>query len=121
MACAVAAGGAAGAVARWGITVGVQRLSASTLPWGTAAANALGCFAIGVASVWLVERGAHPVARTAVMTGLLGAMTTFSTFALETVHLLEGRRYGAALANVAGSAALGLAAVVAGLMIAKRL
>lgn len=117
---AVAIGGAAGALGRWLIARTLQPWTFGAMPLGTAAANLIGCFAIGLCYVWLVERTDQPALRMGLMTGLLGAMTTFSTFALETVNLLEQRRYTIAALNVFGSAALGLLAVIAAIALARR-
>ena len=118
---AVAAGGAAGALARWGITLGVQRIGGpAAFPLGTLAANLLGCFALGLCHIWLVERLAPPPLRLGLMVGLLGALTTFSTYSLESVLLLQQRRYTAAMLYLITSVMLGLAAVAAGMALARR-
>jgi CrcB protein len=93
---AVALAGALGALARWGIGSWFgHRLS--WFPWGTLVINVSGSFVLGVLFAVLVERNAgSPTMRVALMTGLLGAYTTFSTFSLETFRLFEegatGRR-----------------------------
>jgi CrcB protein len=118
---AVAIGGALGSLGRWALAAGLQRLSGTwSFPLGTLAANFIGCFAIGLCYVWLVERAGSAALRMGVMTGVLGALTTFSTYGLESVMLLEQRRYGPAVVNVLGSVALGLAAVIAGMAVARR-
>jgi len=117
----VAIGGAAGALLRWGITLGMGRWAGSyTL--GTFAANILGCFAAGVGYVLLAERtGASPLLRLAIMVGFLGALTTFSTWSLESAVLIDQHRYAAAAANILGSLLLGLAATFTGIALAHRL
>jgi len=87
-AIAVALGGAAGAVARWLVSVRVGAWFGSAFPWATLAVNAVGSFAIGIAAVICTERlGVGPVGRAGIVVGLLGGFTTFSTFALETLQL----------------------------------
>jgi CrcB protein len=79
--------------------------------------NVSGSFAIGVLFAVLVERGiGSPTMRLALMTGLLGAYTTFSTFSLETFRLVEDGAARSALANVGLSVALGLVAVWLGVV-----
>lgn len=121
MIAAVALGGAVGALMRWGLAVGFQRFSSLNFPLGTLAANLIGCFAAGLGYVWLVQRDVHPVMRMGVMVGLLGAMTTFSTWNLESLLLLDDSRYWAAAVNLVGSLALGLFAVWAGMTLAKHI
>jgi CrcB protein len=88
----------------------------SFFPLGTMVVNVLGCFLIGVLTVVAVEReGVSPEARMFMMTGFLGALTTFSTFGNETVQLfLKGSDARFAVLNVACSLALGIGAVLAG-------
>lgn len=107
---AVGAGAAIGAVLRWLLAVRFNPLSA-TLPLGTLAANLVGGYAIGLVLGWL---GQHPELppqlRLFVVTGLLGGLTTFSTFSAEVVTHLQTGRYGPALlvavTHVVGSLAL---------------
>jgi CrcB protein len=115
---AISVGAAIGAVLRWLLAVRFNPLW-TALPLGTLAANLVGGYAIGVALGWL---GQHPElppqVRLFVVTGLLGGLTTFSTFSAEVVaHLQEGRMAPAllvAVTHVLGSlalTALGLASV----------
>ena len=88
---AVAAGGAVGAVVRYG----VSRWAVGRFPehaWlGTLAVNLAGCFLIGAATYAAAEKGTlSPAARAAVISGFLGGLTTFSTFGLEAVALGRG-------------------------------
>jgi len=87
---AIALGGALGAVMRFGVSSGVYYWLGKGFPWGTLAVNVLGSVTMGFLTVVMIERlnvGAD--IRAAVLTGGLGAFTTFSTFSVETVGLIE--------------------------------
>ena len=112
----MAVGGMAGTLARWGLSTAVQRACATRFPWGTVAVNLAGCFAFGL--IWAIaeSRGTVPaVARIAVLTGFLGAFTTFSAFAYETAALLQDGRWAWALGNLILQNTAGLALVWLGL------
>lgn len=119
--CAVAAGGAIGAVGRYLIGLAMPALAAAlhltgAFPIATFAANFLGCFAIGMLSVFFDEgpqKGAGTW-RLFAITGILGGFTTFSTFGLETVQLLERGALSMAGVNVTASLVVCLAGVIAG-------
>jgi fluoride exporter len=115
-AVAIGAAGAAGALARWGLGSWFgQRFP--TFPWATLVINVSGSFVLGLLFVVLVERGiGSSTTRLALMTGLLGAYTTFSTFSLETFRLFEIGSTRAALSNVALSVVLGLMGAWAGIV-----
>jgi len=103
----VAVGGALGALARFGLSAWIHALWAPRFPAATLAINALGSFLIGVLWVLIAERGVlHPDWRSVAMVGFLGAFTTFSTFSLETVRLLEDGRTVEAFAYMLGSVLL---------------
>jgi len=100
---AVAAGGAIGASLRWLLAGAIQRATGSAFPWGTFAVNALGSFLLGFLFVYLIERSTvGELLRLMLTVGLLGAFTTFSTYSLESIRLLEQGAYGFAAANVLG-------------------
>jgi CrcB protein len=113
---AVAAGGALGAVARYALSGIVQQACRGVFPWGTLAVNLAGCLLIGLLTAVFEATTVSPTARAALLTGGLGAMTTFSTFSLESFRLLEDRQYLPAAGNVIGSCAAGLALVYVGLV-----
>jgi len=115
----VAAGGALGAVTRYVVSHAVAVATRSPFPWGTFAVNAAGCFLIGVLMVGSTRLVHHPEAQALLVTGFLGALTTFSTFSLETVILIEREVYWQAAANVALSLAVGIVFVLAGGAIAR--
>jgi len=112
---AVALAGALGALARWGVGAWFGHRFPS-FPWGTMFINVTGSFILGVLFAVLVERNIGSLTlRLALMTGLLGAYTTFSTFSLETFRLVEDGATGSALANIGLSVVLGVLAVWLGL------
>jgi CrcB protein len=117
----IAAGGAAGALLRYGLGGLVHgRIPDSTFPWGTLVVNLAGCFIIGGFWVMGDEKSLlGPEMRLMLMVGLIGAFTTFSTFSLETIHLVAAGRWVAAAANVAASVALGLIGVWLGMTLAR--
>ena len=116
------AGGGAGAALRYAIGLWIDARSGPGFPWGTFAINVAGCFAIGVVATLADEHAwVTPAARLLLVTGLLGGFTTFSTFGLETWQLIEDRAAWTAAANVLGSVAVGLAAVILGVSIAREL
>ena len=116
---AIGLGGAIGAAAR-ALVAGRVAAWTSWPAWtGTMLVNVLGCAGIGFAWVWLE---AHPEwLRALLVTGMLGAFTTFSTFGLDAMHLLEERRGGEVVAYVLGSIAIGFAVVKAAMVAAERL
>jgi len=119
---AIASGGALGAVARFGVSTGVYRLFGRDFPWGTLAVNGLGSYAMGLLFVVFLERGlVTPELRAAVLVGFLGSFTTFSTFSLETLTLVEQGEVARALLNVSSSLVLCLAACWAGIISARLL
>ena len=113
---AVGCGAALGAWARWALGLWLNHLSPA-VPLGTLVANIGGGYAIGLAMAWFAANpGVSPEARLLVVTGFLGALTTFSTFSAESVELLQRHQYGwaavHALLHLAGSLlakALGIA------------
>lgn len=112
---AIAVGGALGALLRYWMSNSVYRLLGREFPWGTLAVNVLGSFAMGLLFVYLVERAAlAPVWRAALVIGLLGAFTTFSTFSIETLLLMEKGAYLKAIGNMTASLLLCMAAVWVG-------
>ena len=115
----VAAGGALGAVARYGVG---RLLPASGWPWPTLTANVAGGLLMGLLAGWLAFRaGAQgETVRLFAAVGLLGGFTTFSAFSLETALMIEKRQFALASGYVAASVVLSIAALFLGLMIARR-
>jgi CrcB protein len=101
----IALGGAGGAVSRHLLANWIYRASDGIFPYATLLVNMLGSIAIGILYVVLVERDFfHPDWRGVLIVGFLGAFTTFSTFSMETVALLEAGHTGLAVAYMLGSA-----------------
>lgn len=117
---AVAAGGALGATARYAIHLfWVGRVQ---FPLGTLSANVLGAVAIGVIMYVVNERAVvSDTVRLLVVTGLLGSLTTFSTFSYETFELFDQGKHAWAGANLVANLALCLAGVWAGWSVTARL
>jgi fluoride exporter len=117
----VAVGGALGALARYGLDEWIGR-RAGAFPWGIFVVNISGAFLIGLL-VEVMEPRFEDIAwlRTAVITGFLGAYTTFSTLTLDTYRLLDEGHLASALMNSVGSLALGLVAVWLGLKTGRAL
>ncbi len=119
---AIAAAGALGALSRYAVGGLVQRASGGSFPLGTLAVNLIGCLIFGVVAGALENRiGLAPQLRLAVLTGFLGAFTTFSTFAFESAALLQQGQIAATLLNVAVQIVAGLGLVVAGLALGRAL
>ncbi len=119
---AVAVGGAAGALARWSVSSGIHRWLGRDFPWGTLTVNVAGSFAMGLLAVLLLDRFAlGPVWRAGLLVGFLGAFTTFSTFALETVELAQGGLGVRALANIVASVTACVLAALIGVQLARHL
>ena len=116
----LACAGGAGALCRYGLGGLVQRLAGERFPLGTLVVNLLGCLLFGFVWGWLEGRvGFSPQTRAVVLTGFLGAFTTFSTFAFETANLLQGGQVLAALLNCTVQTVLGVMFVLAGMTIAQ--
>ena len=118
----VGAGGFFGAIARYLLDAWVLAATGGRFPWGTLVVNVSGSFLLGVLFAASMERAILPPAiRAPVLIGFIGAYTTFSTLTLETWRLVEDGSYVLAFGNLAGSMALGIVAVVAGLSLGRML
>lgn len=118
---AIAVGGAAGSILRYAASTFAHRFAEPTFPWGTLAVNLFGCFLIGFLWPLFEKAAATPEARALVFIGILGGFTTFSTFGIETFHLLRDGEYGRAAANMLASNIIGIALVFAGFFAARQL
>jgi fluoride exporter len=118
----LAALGALGTLARYGLGGLVQRHAGTGFPWGTLVVNSAGCFAFGI--VWSIaaERSLlRGEARTIILIGFFGAFTTFSSFAFETTQMLRDGQWGRAIANVGLQNVIGLVLLMAGAAIGRNL
>ncbi len=116
---AISLGAALGALARWGLSLGLNHLWPQ-LPPGTLAANLVGGYLVGLAlGVFAQQPALPPEWRLFVVTGFLGGLTTFSTFSAEVVQALQGGRLGWALATVAAHVLGSLALTLAGIATAS--
>ncbi len=118
----VAVGGAVGCCARYAVTQLIQQVYGRSFPLATLIINVLGCFLMGFLFFETLERiSMSPTMRTAILTGGLGGFTTFSTFAMESILLIEGGEIGYMAAYLLLSVFLGLAAALVGAYIARNL
>jgi fluoride exporter len=119
---AIAGGGALGAVLRFAMSSTIYRILGREFPYGTLAVNVLGSLLMGFLFVVLVERLALSAEwRAALLIGLLGAFTTFSTFSFETLALFESGQLFKAFLNIILSVCLCLAATWLGLSLGRQL
>ena len=119
---AVAAGGALGSLLRFFTASAIQPVTWTGFPYGILVVNVIGGFAMGL----IVELSAlkvtlTPDVRAFITIGMLGGFTTFSTFSLESVLLIERGAYASAAAYVTGSAVLSILAVFAGMWLIRAL
>ena len=116
---AVSAGGALGALARYGATLAWPHRP-GTFPWATFAVNVTGCLLIGVLMVLVTEVWvAHELVRPFLGTGVLGGYTTFSTYAVDVQQLLVLQRPGLALAYLFGTVFAALVGVWLGATVTR--
>ena len=116
----IAIGGAAGSVLRYGTSVVLLRAAErAAWPWGTLAANAIGCLLAGYVNGLLEARLIRPEWRFLLTIGFLGGYTTFSTFGYETAAYLRGGQYARAAAYAIVSNVAGVALMFAGLALAR--
>lgn len=113
-------GGFLGAVARFGITLGMRK-AWPTFPAGTMLVNLLGCVILGaVMGATLDSRQLSPETRAFLTVGLLGSFTTFATFSYEGFHLIRSGDRLNAILYVVGSVVLGLLLLLVGYELAQR-
>ncbi|MGY1848643.1 MULTISPECIES: fluoride efflux transporter CrcB [unclassified Blastococcus] len=116
-----ALGGALGALARWAVAEALPP-SPAGLPWATLGVNVTGCLLLGALAAVLVARApGSPWARPFLGVGVLGGFTTYSTFAVEVVRLVESGAVGTALSYVALSVLGGVIAAAAGTLAGRTL
>jgi CrcB protein len=116
----LAGAGALGTLSRYFVGGFVQRLGGDLFPWGTLAVNVIGCFLFGL--IWPLAEHRLIISvetRLIVLTGFMGAFTTFSTYAFETGMRLSEAQWSEAIINIAAQNGLGLLAVVSGICLGR--
>ena len=117
---AICLGASAGALARW--CLGLWLSPGGLIPWGTLAANLIGGYLAGICvAVFHAMPELDPVWRLALVTGFLGALTTFSSFSAEVVSLLMQQRYALALGTAGLHLVGSLLLTVAGIWSAQQM
>ena len=116
----VALGGAIGSAARYGVNVWSGRLLGGEFPWHTLLVNILGCLVMGILiELMALKLNVGNEMRAFLTTGILGGFTTFSAFSLDALTLWERGQAASAFTYVAASVLLSLAAIAAGLALAR--
>lgn len=116
---AVALGGAVGAMLRYLVGIFMKTQLGEAFPWGTLTVNLVGCFLIGALFPLLSSATVSVDIRHFLLTGLLGALTTFSTFGLNTMQLVENGLGASALFNILLNNGLGIGLVFLGAAAAR--
>lgn len=112
--------GGCGTLCRYGLATAAHRVLGQGFPWGTATVNLVGSFAFGLLYALTQERmPLSPPAKLALLTGFMGAFTTFSTFMFDTGWMVRNDQWVLAALNVGGQAVLGLLALFAGLALGR--
>ncbi len=113
-------GGGAGSVARYATALWAADRLGATFPWGTLAVNVVGSFLIGLLATLADDAGViGPETRTFLVVGVLGGFTTFSSFSLESLRLVEQNELLRAGAYMLGSLVLAFAAAALGILVAR--
>jgi CrcB protein len=119
---AIATGGALGALLRYWTSLAVHSKLGAGFPYGTLTVNVIGSLLMGFLYVWFVDRLAMgPAVRGFLFIGVLGAFTTFSTFSLETLNLIESGQPGKAILNVVISVIVCVTAAGLGVLAARQI
>lgn len=120
----VAVAGGLGALSRWGLAAVAGRWggAGAGFPWGTATVNVVGCLLFGMIWAALNRRmEVRPEVQLILLTGFMGAFTTFSTYAFETVALWRDGAHGIAMASFLAQNALGILAILLGMVVGRAL
>jgi CrcB protein len=121
-ALAIATGGALGALLRYWTSLAVHSKLGAGFPYGTLTVNVIGSLLMGFLYIWFVDRLAMgPAVRGFLFIGVLGAFTTFSTFSLETLNLIESGQPGKAILNVVISVIVCVTAAGLGVLAARQI
>jgi CrcB protein len=116
----VGIGGFVGAILRFTLSEWVKQLSASSFPFGTLSVNILGSLLMGFLFMYFSQVNFSVPQKLIFTTGLLGALTTFSTFSMDTVLLLQQELYIKALFNILFNVILSIGAIFIGILIFKQ-
>ncbi|WFU32217.1 fluoride efflux transporter CrcB [Bradyrhizobium brasilense] len=117
---AVAIGGSLGSVARYLVAIGAGRLVGTDFPWGTLVINIVGSFLIGVfAEAFALSWNASQAMRVFLTVGICGGFTTFSTFSLDAIVLMQRGELWSAGTYMAASVALSILALFGGLLLVR--
>jgi len=116
----VGIGGFVGAISRFALSSWVQKLTSSSFAYGTLSVNIFGSFIIGFMVLYF-EQTVSPHQKAIVITGFLGALTTFSTFSLESVYMLQSSLYTKALLNIGLNVTLSILATILGMILFKKI
>ncbi|WP_147821615.1 fluoride efflux transporter CrcB [Salidesulfovibrio onnuriiensis] len=118
----LSAGGACGTLCRYWLSGVAQRLAGTNFPAGTFAVNMLGCFLFGTVWGYMENRiGLGGDLRLLLLSGFMGAFTTFSTYMFETANLVKLSQYLQATLNIAGQSVAGLILVLLGIALGRML
>jgi CrcB protein len=117
---AVGIGGSIGAIARFTISTWIQKSSNSLFPFGTLSVNILGSFIIGFMFLYFQHINLSPNQKALFVTGLLGSLTTFSTFSWETLYMFQQNIWAKAFINMGLNVFLSLGATLLGIIVFKR-
>ena len=116
----LALAGGLGSLSRYGLAGLSQRLFSTSFPIGTFLVNILGCFLFGLVWGFFEDRiGLSPQLRPIVLTGFMGAFTTFSTYMFESVTLALHSQWLLAAANLAGQTMAGFVLILAGMALGR--
>jgi len=113
---AIMLGGAAGALLRYWVSSGIYLLFGRDFPYGTLSVNVLGSFLMGIFSLLLLQKFPNETLSTLLLVGFLGAFTTFSTFSLDNLNLLQQGEFFKAGLNMLLNVFLSLGAVWLGML-----
>jgi CrcB protein len=118
---AIAAGGAVGSVLRFWMSTWVHTFAGRSFPYGTLTVNVVGCLAMGFLFVLFIDRlSDNNVLRAGILIGVLGGFTTFSSFSIETLNLIEQGAWVKAAANMTGSLLLCVGATWIGVILGRQ-
>ncbi len=119
----IALGGAVGSMFRYLISTATYKLIGRDFPYGTLSVNALGCFLIGLLFILLLDRfdDFSDQLRSLLIIGFLGGFTTFSSFSIETINLLENGELYRSLLNIIISIILCLGLTWLGILLGRQL